>query len=89
MPATFLEKLSVPLRVRKNSDLILRSAFRRVSKDGRESLPCFHPSRRAQERAPQDEVGKGFAAAERNCLFGQYGFPVPVEQAIPPLTDPP
>src|SRR5260370_7142900 len=28
----------------------------RVSKDGSESVPCIHPSRRAQERAPQDEV---------------------------------
>jgi hypothetical protein len=26
-----------------------------VSKDGRESVHCIHPSRRAQERAPQDE----------------------------------
>jgi len=44
--------------VKNNSDLILRSAFWRVSKDGRESVPCVHPSRRAQERAPQDEAGK-------------------------------
>ena len=27
-----------------------------VSKDGSESVPCRHPSRRARERAPQDEV---------------------------------
>jgi hypothetical protein len=27
-----------------------------VSKDGRESVPCRHPSRRPQKRAPQDEV---------------------------------
>jgi hypothetical protein len=27
-----------------------------VSKDGRESVHCIHPSRRAQERAPQDEA---------------------------------
>jgi hypothetical protein len=40
-----------------DSDLILRSAFfTRVSKDGRESVPCVHPSRRGQVAAPQDEV---------------------------------
>src|SRR5258708_6237260 len=60
-----------------NSDLILRSALARVSKDGGEQpksavadfgdlraevgqarlrVPCIHPSRRAQERAPQDEA---------------------------------
>jgi hypothetical protein len=37
----------VAQRLRNNSDLILRSAFRRVSKDGRESMPCIDPSRRA------------------------------------------
>jgi hypothetical protein len=37
------------------TDLILRSrAQHGVSKDGR--LACGRPSRRAQERAPQDEV---------------------------------
>src|SRR5260221_14446849 len=30
----------------KNTDLMLRSAPSRVSKDGRESLFCVHPSRR-------------------------------------------
>jgi hypothetical protein len=39
-----------------SSDLILRRAPERVSKDGRESVRCLHPSRRGQEAAPQDEV---------------------------------
>jgi len=29
----------------------------RVSKDGRESVRCRHPSRRGEDAAPQDEVG--------------------------------
>jgi hypothetical protein len=33
-----------------------RRAFAALSKDGRESLACVHPSRRALKRAPQDEV---------------------------------
>src|ERR1700722_19078364 len=37
--------------VRNASDLILRSAFRCVSKDGRESIPCIPPSRRPPKRA--------------------------------------
>jgi len=39
-------------------DLVLRRppSWAAVSKDGSESVPCIHPSRRAQERAPQDEV---------------------------------
>ena len=35
-------------------------AFARVSKDGRESECCIHPSRRGQGAAPQDEVGDSF-----------------------------
>jgi hypothetical protein len=39
------------------SDLILRSAlFTRVSKDGSQSMPYVHPSRRGQAAAPQDEA---------------------------------
>jgi hypothetical protein len=40
------------------TDLILRSRAKHgVSKDGRRhDLACGRPSRRAQERAPQDEV---------------------------------
>src|SRR6266481_7611408 len=39
-------------------DLILRRppSWAAVSKDGRESVPCIHPSRRALKRAPQDEA---------------------------------
>jgi hypothetical protein len=42
----------------KPTDLILRSRAKHgVSKDGRRhNLACGRPSRRAQERAPQDEV---------------------------------
>jgi len=36
-----------------------RRSSRRVSKDGpKQDRACVHPSRRAQERAPQDEVRK-------------------------------
>jgi hypothetical protein len=41
----------------KPTDLILKEARSAVSKDGRWlGLACGRPSRRAQERAPQDEV---------------------------------
>jgi hypothetical protein len=43
-------------------NLILRSRAKHgVSKDGhRLDLACGRPSRRAQERAPQDEVGRRY-----------------------------
>jgi hypothetical protein len=41
----------------KPTDLILKEARSAVSKDGRWlGLACGRPSRRTQERAPQDEV---------------------------------
>src|SRR6266849_6480612 len=44
-----------------------------VSKDGRESVPCIHPSRRAQERAPQDEVRVVSRALWRYGILSKAG----------------
>src|SRR5260370_34639124 len=52
----------------------------RVSKDGSESLPCIHPSRRAQKRAPQDEVRIVSHALTSGGDFGRWWWarsPIP------------
>src|SRR6266403_2864608 len=54
----------------------------RVSKDGSESVPCIHPSRRAQERAPQDEVANVSHALSRAMTL-QWIRPIqPVRASI-------
>jgi hypothetical protein len=66
---------------RRDADLILRACEASVSKDGRESVRCLHPSRHIAEPvigrafarpggdAPQNEVGDIFtnSSAERGC----------------------
>jgi hypothetical protein len=59
--------------VRGTPTLILRSIAKRcVSKDGRESVRRIHPSRRAQERAPQDEVREKLHAKTSAVLPLRY-----------------
>jgi hypothetical protein len=56
--ASVIELAINGLQLRRNPmDLVLRSCAKHgVSKDGRwHDLACGRPSRRAQERAPQDE----------------------------------
>src|SRR5260370_470175 len=71
---------SAPSRVSepvKETDLILRSVAKRcVSKDGHNTRTRSHPSRRAQGRAPRDEVGDIFTPSQGEDLsFRVAGLP--------------
>ncbi|HEY6256956.1 MAG TPA: DNA polymerase Y family protein [Xanthobacteraceae bacterium] len=78
----------------QSSDLILRSrAAPGVSKDGCAAQTRGHPSRRAQERAPQDEAATASAGIQADSLcparpIRLFGWPEPIE-AIAEVPDGP
>ena len=65
-------RMWIDLFTAADTDLILRSVLlARVSKDGRESMCCVHPSRRGEDAAPQDEdCVRSAPRMQRSALAG-------------------